>query len=147
MAEGAAARALRESLKALEPVERDRAAVALAKRYAVLLDAAAVASSYRPALERLEQLVESPADRRALAKIRDALGAHSVASDLGPKFLAVLDRLGLTPAARGARAALPPAAAPESDPAPEPEPAPEGTTDELRRRRAERAAKHAADPR
>lgn len=148
MAEGAASKAFREALRVLSPAERDGAAVQLAKRYAGLLDAAAVPSAFRAAFARLECLVETKADRNALEKIRDALGAHSVASDLGPKYLAVLAQLGMTPAARGVQAAAPGPVPAVAEPVAEPAGAEaEGTADELRRRRDERAARRGAvDP-
>ena len=43
---------------------------------------------------------------RSMRKIADALGRHSVMSDLGPKLLAALTALGLTPAGRGAKGGI-----------------------------------------
>jgi hypothetical protein len=130
MTDGPAQRALREALSEAEPTTMDRAAVQLARRYAGLLDNAAPASRYRVPLEKLDQAVAAAELAGvdvgdALDKIRDALSAHSVASDLGPKYLAVLAQLGLTPGARGASTA--PAT-----------PQPEGPSDELRKRRDDR---------
>lgn len=139
MAEGAAARALRASLAALAEVERDKAAVQLARRYAALLDTAAVPSTFRAAFDRLARVAVTDADAAALAKVRDALSAHTVASDLGPKYLAVLVQLGLTPAARGVKTGLN-----SMDPPVEPvvaEPKPEGKRDELKQRRDRRAGR------
>jgi hypothetical protein len=142
--DGPHTRALRESLKALGGVERDKAAVQLARRYAVLLDDAASAAKYRPLLDTLRRVVARvPGAVSALAKVEDALAAHSVMSDLGPKYLAVLVQLGLTPASRGVKAATVPAD--EGPPAPAAPPPPEGKADELRTRRAERAKRLAAD--
>jgi hypothetical protein len=109
MAEGATARALREALgKTI--AEQDRAAVQLARKYAALLDQATPASKYRAPLDKLASAVRrNPEAADALERIRDALGAHSVLSDLGPKYLAVLAQLGLTPAARGVKAGTGPA--------------------------------------
>jgi hypothetical protein len=139
MADGAA-RALSESLRALRASPRDKAAVQLARRYAALLDAAAVPSAYRAALARLTALATAKADIAALDKVRDALGAHTVASDLGPKYLAVLAQLGLTPAARSAKAA-----ANVAEPEPAVVPKPEGKRDDLKSRREART--RAAGPR
>lgn len=83
----------------------DAAAVALARRYAALIDNAAPDAKYREPLRKLGAAID-PADTAALDaldRIRDALAEHSVASDLGPKLLAALSALGATPAARAAR--------------------------------------------
>lgn len=92
----------------LRPV--DEGAKALALRYAELLDAAAVEKQYVKSLAVVERAVESAsadlppqaADQleAAFAKISMALAEHSTASDLGPKLLAAMTSLGLTPAAR-----------------------------------------------
>lgn len=137
MADGPHQKALRASLKGWTPAVRDQAAIALAQRYAALLDAPAHPSSYSRALDRLERLAVDPFDRQAFERLRDALAAHTVASDLGPKFLAVLDRLGMTPAARGVKAAT---LVSPGETAPEPEPEPRGTRDDLKARRAARRA-------
>jgi len=136
MTDGPAQRALRASLKALDATPRDGAAVALARRYAALMDAAAVPASYAAAFARLERVAVGVAEQNALTKVRAALSAQSAASDLGPKLLAVLVQLGLTPAARGVKAGAP---LPDRD-EPDAPKAPEGTADDLRARRARRAA-------
>lgn len=141
VADGPQTKALRASLRSLGAVGRDEAAAQLAKRYAALLDASAVPASYRRALDRLAKLCTDPFDVQALARVAEALSAHTIASDLGPKYLACLAQLGLTPAARGTRAALP--VAPEPAPEPDATPAPEGKADELRQRRAARAKRRA----
>jgi hypothetical protein len=130
MADGPAQKALREALSEADPAPMDKAAVQLARRYAGLLDNAAPASRYRVPLEKLDLAVAAAELAGvdvgdALDKIRDALSSHSVASDLGPKYLAVLAQLGLTPGARGASTAPTPAQ-------------PEGPSDELRKRREQR---------
>ena len=100
-------RALLASLRAGTVDPRDGATVALAKRLATLLDEAAPRSAYAEHLLRLERVVarydgaDGDEVGRSLRRIVDALGQHSVASDLGPKYLAALTALGLTPAARG----------------------------------------------
>lgn len=103
---GPVRRALLASLRAVTVDPRDGATVALAKRLASLIDESAPLSSYTEPLLTLERLVRAEGDaeqQRAFRRLRDALGQHSVASDLGPKYLAALTALGLTPAARGAK--------------------------------------------
>ncbi|MFI6329867.1 hypothetical protein ACIBBG_16390 [Micromonospora chersina] len=98
-------RALNAALRALTTPAQDKAAIELAKRYASLIDEATPASKYRPALDALRRALD-PDDELAaagFAKVAEALAEHSVASDLGPKYLAVLTSLGLTPAGRGAK--------------------------------------------
>lgn len=81
----------------------DHGAIALAKRYAHLIDEAAPAANYGEPLRVLGLTVHTKDERQALQRITDALSAHSVASDLGPKLLTTLTALGLTPAARLAK--------------------------------------------
>lgn len=134
MTTGPQARALAEALRNLEVLDRDRAAVQLAKRYAALIDEATPASKYRDPMRLINRSL-NPGDEQAaqaFAKIADALAAHSVMSDLGPKLLAVLTALGMTPAGRGVKA--PPA---------EPDDKPKGKSDELRQRREDRERRRA----
>ena len=76
--------------------------VALAQRYAALLDEAAPARKYDKALRTLGAAVglyagdDASAVVEAFDAVRDALGQHSVASDLGPKLLATLAALNMT---------------------------------------------------
>lgn len=109
MAQGRMARALSASLKTAPTLPRDTSAVALAKRYAALIDEAAPAAKYREPLRVLRRLVpaDDPAAVAAFEKLVDALGEHSVASDLGPKLLAVLNALGMTAAGRSAKGGAP----------------------------------------
>src|SRR5215216_5652061 len=91
--------------------KRDQGAVGLARRYSRLIDDAQPAAKYAVHLQglaralsmlgTLEPLAAAQAEEH-LAKIEIALAAHSVASDLGPKLLATLTALGLTPQARAA---------------------------------------------
>ena len=128
---GPQSRALDEALANVTVQSRDRAAVQLARRYCALLDEATPASKYRePLLLISEALPRDPQIEAAFRKIADALGAHSVASDLGPKLLAVLTALGMTPAGRGAK-----------DGAPPDDGTPKGKADELAQRRDERERK------
>jgi hypothetical protein len=88
---------------------QDGAAEALALTYAMLIDNAAPAARYRKALRHVAAAVRAyrgdGADDAAagLEVLETALGAHTVASDLGPKLLAALGTLGMTPAGRGGR--------------------------------------------
>lgn len=89
---------------------RDAGALALARRYAELLDQTEVSAQYRKPIERIEQALQEhvlqleniDAERllTAWSKVRSALAEHTTASDLGPKLLAALTALGLTPAGR-----------------------------------------------
>jgi hypothetical protein len=104
--QGPMARAVAAALRAATDKQaRDGGAVALAKRYATLIDDAAPLAKYREPLRALRRAVDECSDPRAgkeLDKIEAALAAHSVASDLGPKLLDVLRQLGLTVAGRPA---------------------------------------------
>lgn len=109
---GPMARAVASALRALKAAPPDAGAIALAKRYAALIDDATPLAKYRDPLEGVRlalnelaafDLDSATAGRRHFAKIADALSAHSVASDLGPKLLAALTALGMTPAGRGAK--------------------------------------------
>ncbi len=88
----------------------DQATRALAIRYAELLDDAAVAEKYARAGKacgdaiqiQSEHLSQTASDQllNSWTRIESALAEHTVASDLGPKLLAALQQLGMTPAAR-----------------------------------------------
>src|SRR4051812_28371909 len=83
---------------------RDDGAMALARRYAQLLDESALSTRYAKAIAELRRACRLSTDVRAdeaLEVVQFALAAHTVASDLGPKLLATLTALGLTPAGRG----------------------------------------------
>jgi hypothetical protein len=102
-------RAVAAALREAKPEKLDAGAVQLAREYAALMDNAAVAAKYRAPLAAIRRAIDCAEeyDNRdaleAFNKIADALAEHSVASDLGPKLLAVLTSLGLTPAGRGAK--------------------------------------------
>jgi hypothetical protein len=115
------------------PDPRDGAAAALALQYAGLIDQAAPGAKYRRPLEVLARTVagmpfEEDDPGEALQVIATALSEHTVASDLGPKLLAVLAGLGLTTASRGEQRGEGKKSAPR-DP-----------LDELKAKRAERLA-------
>ena len=93
------ARALTTALRSAPPAPRDAAAVALAKRYAGLIDEAAALAD---ALAKVRP--EDESDVRQLASLRARVDAHAVASDLGPKLLAALAALALTTSARAGTA-------------------------------------------
>lgn len=94
------------------PSPLDAGTAQLAEHYALLIDNAAPSRSYATALRVLGNFLdgalssipeESPVYTQvsgAWDKVSSALAEHSVASDLGPKLLAALQQLGLTPAAR-----------------------------------------------
>jgi hypothetical protein len=96
--------ALTAALTEAPPEKRDAATVALAKRYALELDDAAVISTAaNKALRQLSQLDD--VDTELFEKF-EALAVRieevHVATTVGPKLLAVLEQLNLTPKARNA---------------------------------------------
>ncbi len=110
---GPVTRAVGTSITAVKPAKADTATVTLARQYAQLIDNAAPAAKYRRHLDGLRAAVAALEQARPelaaqldaaehLERIAEALAAHSVASDLGPKLLAALTALGMTPAARRA---------------------------------------------
>lgn len=83
---------------------RDRAAAALVRHYAALIDEPSVPSKYEKALAEFASLAKADGSREALDALRvvaAALSEQSAASDLGPKLLAGLTALGCTLAGRG----------------------------------------------
>lgn len=87
--------ALTAALRDAKAEPRDKAAVALAKRYAALLDDA---QALADALDEVDP--ENAHEARTLAALKVKVDAYTVASDLGPKYLAALAALGMTLAAR-----------------------------------------------
>lgn len=87
--------AVTTALRDSEHLPRDGAAVALARRYAALIERAEAIAG---ALDDLEFVDDDQA--RILAGLRAKVDAQAVAADLGPKLLAVLDKLGMTPGSR-----------------------------------------------
>lgn len=109
--------ALEQALRKAALEQRDQGAVALARRYAQLLDDAVAADKYTKALRLVGEAVEQAAADMGMGqqtradqlltawdRISSALAEHSVASDLGPKLQATLTALGMTPASRGVKA-------------------------------------------
>lgn len=141
---GPMARAVGASLAAVELAKVDEGAAALCRRYAALIDDAAPAAKFRESIEAVTLALETLAVLDPVvgvdyvkhwAKVTDALAAHSVASDLGPKLLAALTSLGLTLAGRGIKGV--------SNGTPNAKP--RTRTDELRERRQSRAQRAGAD--
>jgi hypothetical protein len=91
-----------EALAAQPPDARDKAAAELALTYARLIDDAAPAAKYAAALRWLDGLETTAAAEKYPDLIAAALSAHTVASDLGPKLLAALESLQMSPRARSA---------------------------------------------
>lgn len=100
------------SLAALNLTDLDAAAASLAVRYAELMDEAVAAQKYAKAIRVMSNFITWNIDNLPQQARRDvmdgwdritaALAEHTVASDLGPKLLAALTGLQLTPAARAA---------------------------------------------
>jgi len=99
---GPISRALAASLRTAPAAPSDAAAVALAKRYAALLDDSAPGARVAKALEALRSVIPADDDAASSAfrTVAVALSAHSTASDLGPKLRDLLTALELTPAGR-----------------------------------------------
>ena len=95
---------VRQAVKAGGVDPRDQATAALAVGYARLIDNAAPAARYAAALRWLAgvEIGDDPAAEGLREIIVVALSAHTVASDLGPKLLAALEALVLSPRARAA---------------------------------------------
>jgi hypothetical protein len=109
---------VQRALAAAAPLDdRDHGAAALAVRYAELLDEAVAAQRYVKAMSTVQRAIDLYADNLphtarqqlydAWERISAALAEHTVASDLGPKLLAALTALQLTPAARAQPAEKP----------------------------------------
>lgn len=98
-------RQVNAAIKATTPADDDAATVALAQEYARLIDHAAPAGKYAKALQWLAAVADTAEDEKSADHARTivvALSQHTVASDLGPKLLAALDALLLSPRARAA---------------------------------------------
>jgi hypothetical protein len=93
------------SLRAAQPSDgQDAATAELARTYARLIDGAAPNAALAKAIRLVASCIETDDEQvvEAWRRITVALARHSVASDLGPKLLAALDALLLTPRARTA---------------------------------------------
>lgn len=103
--------AVRSAVEAAGLLPQDAGARALAERYAALLDEVAPTRDIARAarivgnfIARATGDLTEQQEREVLTawdKLSSALAEHSVASDLGPKLLAVLIALGCTVSARG----------------------------------------------
>lgn len=132
---GPMAAALEAALETAPTLPRDAAAVKLLREYARLLDNAAPAAKYRKALDTLAMQMGEMPERvvEAFRVVVTALGEHSVASDLGPKFLTTLTSLGMTAAGRGLKGGT-------HDPGPAPANPLAGLRDEIADQRTRRGA-------
>jgi len=93
------ANAVTAAVRAGKIEDQDKGARNLAERYATLIDRA------EAVWQELEDLRGDPDQDdetiyKKIARLQAAVAAQQVASDLGPKLLQALDRLGLTPMAR-----------------------------------------------
>ncbi len=90
-----------DSASGLQLEARDHATLVLALTYADLMDNAAPAGRYERALAWLSrQRANDDKAEEHVMLIMTALAAHTVASDLGPKLLAALEALRMTPRSR-----------------------------------------------
>ena len=93
--------ALNTSLREAAPAKRDTATVALAKRYALELDDAAVVSrAVAKSLRKLSKIDEAAEVYEELFALATRIEEAHVAALIGPKLLAALEQLQLTPKAR-----------------------------------------------
>jgi len=94
-----------QALADAKPGNRDAGAVALLRAYADLIDDAGVPGKYADALEWLSGIEsEDRAADKHVRAITLALSQQTATSDLGPKMLAAMEALQLTPRARAAKA-------------------------------------------
>lgn len=94
-----------EALAEARAAKRDAGAVALLRTYADLIDDAGVPGKYADALDWVIGVAAASEDRNADKHSRAillALSHQTAASDLGPKLLAAMEALQLTPRARKA---------------------------------------------
>lgn len=122
--------ALHTALKAKPPADADAAMVALAKRYALELDdSGLVSKGLTKTLRKIEALDPDLYDE--LLPLAARIEEVHTAALIGPKLLAALESLQLSPKARTGvlQGAVPPAAGPGRS-----------ALDELRERRANRVA-------
>jgi len=95
--------ALHTALREAKPPDADAATVALAKRYAAELDGAAVVSTrMAKALRQLARAEISTELYEQFEALATRIEEVNVAATVGPKLLAALEQLQLTPKARNA---------------------------------------------
>lgn len=92
---------VKQALQAVKIEPKDEATAELARHYAGLIDNAAPHAKYAEALEWLRERQTNIRTEKFRLLIETALSEHSSASDFGPKLLATLTALGMTPAAAG----------------------------------------------
>ena len=85
-----------EALKYATLQPEDAAVADLARSYARTIDNAAAIA------ERAAKIPFDPDTAEEVAKLRARVSAHATMADLGPKLLAALESLGVTPKARAA---------------------------------------------
>jgi hypothetical protein len=95
-------RAVESSLQDCQPQDRDGAAVALVMRYAILIDDAFVLAFELTAAHNKAVAAGSDATASNLARLRARVDEIQVIDQLGPKLLAALGALTMTPASRAA---------------------------------------------
>ncbi|SCF06453.1 hypothetical protein GA0070564_10311 [Micromonospora mirobrigensis] len=91
--------AVRRALKAADLDPKDDGVVALVKEYARLMDDAVQLGGLIEDV-RAELDDDDKSGRRKLARLEKAVTVYQTTNDLGPKLLAALSALGLTPEAR-----------------------------------------------
>ena len=87
--------AVAAALRDAQLLPRDRAAAALARRYAALIERAEQIAADLDDLDFADD-----AQAAAIARLRAKVDAQAVAAQLGPKLLTVLAQLGMTPGSR-----------------------------------------------
>jgi hypothetical protein len=95
-------RALASATRAAQPGPGDAATVALAKAYADLIDRAARLAVEADALLEAARAAGDDGLVLVASKLRAELDLRAAVSDLGPKLLAALGELRMTPKARAA---------------------------------------------
>jgi hypothetical protein len=128
---------LEGALASVQALPQDAAAFAVARRYAAAIDEAGDLAAQADGLWRALPVDDAPA-RKQLAALEAKVSAQAVLGELGPKLVAVLVELGMTPRARAAVTAKGGGSG---------DGAGRSKADELRERRAARGAgQHAAAP-
>ncbi len=89
--------ALTRSLRDAQFLTRDGATVALARRYAALIEEAEQVAQELDAVRP-----EDEGTAAVVARLKAKVDAQQVAADLGPKLLAALAALGMSPQSRAA---------------------------------------------
>lgn len=96
---------VRRALRDVPLIPADEASRALVVQYATMIDTSAAEGSMADAMRFVAsavQLASDPVIDAAWRKVERAMSDHSLMSDFGPKLLAALESLGMTPRARRA---------------------------------------------